>query len=72
MRMFPISDPMNIGGALVHNDDFYIPSSTHGPMVYLNANPDIQIIIDKIVPASPDLLITDFDQLYVKKIVIFN
>ncbi len=57
MRMFPISDPMNIGGALVHNSDFYIPSSTHGPMVYLNANPDIQIIIDKIETAGGTIIV---------------
>ena len=57
MRMFPISDPMNIGGALVHNSDFYTPSSTHGPMVYLNANPDIQIVLDRIIEAGGSIIV---------------
>ncbi len=48
MRMFPIENPMNIGGALVYNSDFYMPSSTAGPVVYLNANPDVQIVLDRI------------------------
>lgn len=57
MRMFPISDPMNIGGALVHNSDFYVPSSTHGTMVYLNANPDIQKVIDRIIVAGGTIIV---------------
>src|SRR5262245_41733282 len=32
MRIFPLENPMNIGGALVHNEEFYKPSSTDGPM----------------------------------------
>jgi predicted enzyme related to lactoylglutathione lyase len=45
MRMFPIEDPMNgIGGALCYAEGFYKPSATDGPMVYLNANPDVQNI----------------------------
>ncbi len=48
MRMFPISDPMNIGGALVHHPDFYEPSNNQGVLLYLNANPDVQLVLDKI------------------------
>ncbi len=48
MRMFPIESPMNIGGALCHSGDFYKPSAESGPLVYLNANPDVQNILDKI------------------------
>jgi predicted enzyme related to lactoylglutathione lyase len=49
MRMFPIDNPMTgIGGAVVHAEGFYIPSSTHGPMIYLNGNPDVQIVLDRI------------------------
>ncbi len=52
MRMFPIENPMNIGGALVYNKDFYKPSSTDGPMIYLNGNPDVQIVLDRIESAG--------------------
>lgn len=38
---------MNIGGTLCHSGDFYRPSAESGPLVYLNANPDVQNILDK-------------------------
>src|SRR5437868_3304492 len=46
MRMFPLENPMGVGGALVYNTEFYKPSSTNGPLIYLNANPDVQKILD--------------------------
>ncbi len=52
MRMFPIEDPMKIGGALVHNKEFYKPTSSDGPMIYLNANPDVQNILNRIEAAG--------------------
>jgi len=52
MRMFPIESPMHIGGALVYNSQFYKPSSTDGPMIYLNGNPDVQHVLDKIEAAG--------------------
>lgn len=57
MRMFPITDPMNIGGALVYNSDFYKPTSTDGPMIYLNANPDVQIILDRVEAAGGKIMV---------------
>src|SRR6187431_1634637 len=58
IRMFPIDDPLTgIGGAVVHAEGFYIPSSTHGPMVYLNGNPDVQIILDRIEPAGGKIVV---------------
>ena len=48
MRLFPIENPMNIGGSLVHNKDFYKPSQSEGPLIYLNGNPDVQLILDKV------------------------
>ena len=36
MRMFPLENPMNVGGALVRHPDFYKSSATDGPLVYLN------------------------------------
>ena len=53
MRMFPVEDPMTgIGGALVYNESFYKPSATDGPLVYLNGNPDVQNILDKVEAAG--------------------
>ena len=57
MRMFPIEDPMNIGGALVYNKDFYKPSSSDGPLIYLNGNPDVQNILDKVEGAGGQVLV---------------
>jgi predicted enzyme related to lactoylglutathione lyase len=52
MRMFPLEDMMCVGGALVYNKDFYKPSASDGPLVYLNANPDVQNILDRIEKAG--------------------
>jgi predicted enzyme related to lactoylglutathione lyase len=58
MRMFPIENPMTgIGGALCHNKEFYKPSSTDGPLIYLNGNPDVQNILDKIEAAGGKILV---------------
>jgi uncharacterized protein len=53
MRLFPITDMKNgIGGALCNSGGFYIPSGDKGPLVYLNANPDVQIILNRIEAAG--------------------
>ncbi len=53
MSMFHIDNPeTGIGGALVYAKGFYSPSSTKGPMIYLNGNPDVQIILDRIKAAG--------------------
>jgi uncharacterized protein len=53
MRLFPLTDMMNgIGGSLNYNKEFYEPSGNKGPLIYLNANPDVQIILDRIVAAG--------------------
>src|SRR4029079_8960178 len=53
LRMFPIDDPMvGIGGAVVKSDGFHKPSATDGPLIYLNGNPDVQIILDKVEAAG--------------------
>jgi uncharacterized protein len=57
MRMFPVESPMNIGGALCHAPDFYNPSTTDGPLIYLNANPDVQNILDKIESAGGKIVV---------------
>ena len=58
MGMFPIEDPVNgIGGALVKTDGFHVPSATDGPLIYLNGNPDVQNIVDKVEAAGGKLLV---------------
>jgi predicted enzyme related to lactoylglutathione lyase len=57
MRMFPIESPMNIGGAVVRSGDFYKPSADSGPLLYLNGNPDVQIVLDKIEAAGGKIVI---------------
>lgn len=57
MRMFPLEDMMEgIGGALVKSEDFYKPSADSGTLVYLNANPDVQIVLDRIEAAGGKIL----------------
>ena len=58
MRMFPLDDMRNgVGGAIVYNAGFYKPSTTDGPLIYLNGNPDVQIILDKIESAGGKILV---------------
>jgi predicted enzyme related to lactoylglutathione lyase len=58
MRMFPIENQMSgIGGALCHNKDFYKPSSTDGPLIYLNGNPDVQNVLDRVEAAGGKVLV---------------
>lgn len=58
MRMFPIDDPMTgIGGAVVHAEGFYEPSTSAGPLVYLNGNPDVQDVLDKIEDAGGKIVV---------------
>ncbi len=58
MRMFPISDPMiDIGGALVDSGGFHKPSATDGPLIYLNGNPDLQAVLDRVVSAGGTIVV---------------
>lgn len=58
MRMFPIDDPSSgIGGAVVHAEGFYHPSNTHGTLIYLNANPDVQLVLDRVEAAGGKILV---------------
>ncbi|MFN3664615.1 MAG: VOC family protein [Sediminibacterium sp.] len=57
MRMFPVSSPESIAGALCDSGGFHQPSATHGPLVYLNANPDVQIVLDRIEAAGGKILV---------------
>jgi predicted enzyme related to lactoylglutathione lyase len=57
MRMFPLEDPMGIGGAVVDSGGFHKPSGTDGPLIYLNANPDVQLILDKVEAAGGKIVV---------------
>lgn len=58
MRMFPIEDPASgVGGALCHSPGFYQPSENDGPLIYLNANPDVQNVLDKVEAAGGKIII---------------
>ena len=58
MRMFPIDDPnTGIGGAVVHAEGFYSPSVSDGVLIYLNGNPDVQIILDRIEGAGGKIIV---------------
>ena len=39
------------GGAIVHNPEFYSPS-TNGTLVYLNSEPDLQPVLDRVEKAG--------------------
>lgn len=58
MRMFPIEDPATgIGGAIVYAKGFYEPSATAGTLIYLNGNPDLQLVLDKVEGAGGKILV---------------
>ena len=58
MRMFPL-DNMNTGicGAVVDSGGFHKPSATDGPLIYLNGNPDVQIVLDKVEGAGGSVMV---------------
>ena len=58
MRMFPIDDPMQgIGGAVVNSGGFHKPSATDGTLVYLNGNPDVQLVLDRVPEAGGTVMV---------------
>jgi uncharacterized protein len=58
MRMFPLQDMMtDVGGALVDSGGFHKPSSTDGPLIYLNGNPDLQNVLDKVEAAGGKIMV---------------
>lgn len=46
MTMFPVEEG-GIGGALCEHKEYYKPSHD-GTLIYLSANPDLQLVLDKI------------------------
>ncbi len=56
MRMFPLEDMMGVGGAIVDSGGFHKPSATDGPLIYLNGNPDLQIVLDRVEAAGGKIM----------------
>lgn len=44
-----------VGGAIVYNPEFYTPSD-NGSLIYLNCQPDLQIVLDKVEEAGGNTL----------------
>ncbi|RYY70172.1 MAG: VOC family protein [Chitinophagaceae bacterium] len=58
MRMFPVTDMMDgIGGALVDSGGFHKPSATDGPLIYLNGNPNLQKVLDRVLAAGGSIMV---------------
>jgi len=58
MRMFPLEDMMTqVGGALVYSKGFHVPSATDGPLIYLNGNPDLQAVLDRVEAAGGKIMV---------------
>lgn len=58
MRMFPLDDMMTgVGGALVDSKGFHKPSSTDVPLIYLNGNPDLQLVLDRVEAAGGKIML---------------
>ena len=56
MRMFPVPDHTFISGALTYAPDFYEPQA-NGTLVYLNANPDVQHVLDRVEAAGGKIIV---------------
>lgn len=57
MRMFPLDDPMKgVGGTLVDSGGFHKPSATEGTLLYLNGNPDVQIVLSRVEAAGGKIM----------------
>lgn len=63
MALFPAMSG-TVGGALILKEEFYKPSDVFGPLIYLNANPDLQTVLNRVENAGgkisiPKRLITE-------------
>lgn len=58
MRMFPLDDNMTqVGGVVVDSGGFHRPSLTEGPLIYLNGNPDVQNVLNKVEIAGGTIMV---------------
>lgn len=47
MALFPMHEG-KVSGALISNAEFYEPSNSKGPLLYLNGDPDLQLVLDRV------------------------
>ncbi|HET8865202.1 MAG TPA: VOC family protein, partial [Gracilimonas sp.] len=47
----------SVGGTIIQNGDWYIPSDKKGPLLYLNANPDLIHVLDRVEKAGGKITI---------------
>jgi predicted enzyme related to lactoylglutathione lyase len=58
MRMFPLDNmETGVGGAIVDSGGFHKPSVSDGPLIYLNGNPDLQQVLDKVEAAGGKIMV---------------
>lgn len=59
MRVFPVDDLMTgVSGALADTGgEFHKPSANEGVLIYLNANPDVQKVLDKVESAGGKIIV---------------
>jgi predicted enzyme related to lactoylglutathione lyase len=50
MALFPV-ETGGVGGALCQHEEFYRPGHA-GPLIYLNGNPDLQAVLDRVQPSG--------------------
>ena len=55
MAIFPTQDE-GISGSLVHYPDFY-KTGSEGPLVYLNAGEDLQVVLDRVEPNGGKMVV---------------
>jgi len=74
MRLFPLEDRMGVGGAIVDSGGFHKPSGTDGPLIYLNGNPDLQHVLNKVEAAGGKIMVpkTEISPEYGFMAVIFD
>jgi predicted enzyme related to lactoylglutathione lyase len=57
-RMFPVYDMENsVGGALVYSGSFHVPSETHGMLIYLNADPNLQLVLYRVEAGGGKIMV---------------
>ena len=56
MAAFPTNAADSVGGALCHHPEFYKPSQT-GTLVYLNADPDLAIVLGRVEKAGGKIVV---------------
>ena len=58
MAFFPQQEEGSVGGALVLNKEQYVPDDSKGCLLYLDANPDLKIVENRIEDAGGSVVIS--------------